>query len=183
MFNFEIFVSSAANPDDQTQMFLGDYQNKNQFIAAAKSFIFDATSETDPEIRYEFDEDTVFDGTGLITENSIDEKAWEYLSLEIEEVIERTLAFAMAFPNEGANVSEIRELAEERSFGKHSEITDFGYAFLDKKGFMENLPKIIEENIDINTISLGLMMTHTVYNDWYFANKEQDGWHLSGSNG
>lgn len=185
MFEFEISVSSLGNPDDQTQMWLGDYQNKNQFMAAATALVEGSTGETKPELRFEFDEDSVFKGSNLITENSIDEKVWEYFSLynedTDEETIEMVVAFAMLYPEQKGNVSELRELADKQAVGHYTDINDFGYAFLDAKGFMDNLPKIIEENIDIDTISKGLMMTHKTLNNWYFANIDQDGWHFSGS--
>lgn len=183
MFEFEIFVHSLENPDDQTEMWLNEYQDKNKFMAAAKSFVEKSTGETNPELRFEFDENSIFAGTNLITENSIDEKVWEYLALEDEDAIEMTASFATLYPDEAGSVSELFVIASERSVGKHDKITDFGYAFLEANGFMENLPTIIENNIDIDAISKGLMMTHKTLNNWYFANKDQDGWHLSGSKG
>ena len=103
------------------------------------------------------------------------------IDLQAVEDAAMTAAFSTLYPDEVVNVSELFEIAQERTLGNHSDINDFGYAFLDAKGFMDNLPKIIEENIDIDTISKGLMMTHKTLNGWYFANKEQDGWHFSGS--
>lgn len=181
MNEFIVNVSSAENPDDQTELNLLDYQNKNQFMAAAKKAIHDATGEDKPEMRFEYDDATVFDNTNLVSENNIDESVWEYFVLTDEDMA-MTAAFATLYPDETGNVSELVDIAEERTLGNHGDINDFGYAFLDAKGFMDNLPRIIEDNIDIDAISEGLMMTHKTLNGWYFANKEQDGWHLSGSN-
>lgn len=181
MLEFEIFVSSLENPDDQTQMFVNDYQDKKEFMAAAKSYVKGSTGEDKPKIRFEFDDDSVFSGTDLITENNIDERVWEYLTLDDEKTIEMVLAFTALYPEQKGNVSELREIAEQQVVGRFSEITDFGYAFLESKGFMDNLPKIIENNIDIDAISEGLMMSHKTLNNWYFANLDQDGWHLAGS--
>ena len=178
---FNVLVSSLENPNNETELNLMDYQNKNQFIAAVKKAILDATGETKPEIRFEFEDAEIFEGTNLLSEKHVDEVVFEYLSLEIEDVIGMTLAFATLYPEEKGNVSELRELAEERNFGCHDDINDFAYEFLDKKGFMNNLPVIIENNIDIDAIAEGLMMTHKTLNNWYFANLDDGGWHLTGS--
>lgn len=180
MKEFIVNVSSAANPDDQTEFDLLDYQNKNQFIAAATKAVHASTNETKPELRFDCDDSSIFDGTDLVSENNIDEKVWEYLNLT-GDVIVMTASFATLYPDEAGNVSELRELAEERAVGEYNDINDFGYAYLDANGFMEGLPPIIENNLDIDSISTGLMMTHKTLNNWYFANKDQDGWHLKGA--
>ena len=181
MIDFIVNVSSVENPDDQTELNLMDYENKKQFMAAALGAVTECTGETKPEFRFEYDDATVFENTDLVSENNISEKVWEYFTFDNDDDIAMIAAFATLYPEESGSMSGLYELATERSVGEYTNINDFGYGYLEANSFMDNLPKIIEENIDIDTISSGLMMTHKVLNNWYFANKDQDGWRFSGS--
>jgi hypothetical protein len=180
MKEFIVNVSSVENADDQTEFDLVDFQNKNQFMKAAIEAVCASTGETKPELRFEYDDASIFEGTSLVSEKNIDEKVWEYLNLT-GDVALMTASFSMLYPDEAGNISELREIAEERAVGEYDKITDFGYAYLDANGFMDNLPPIIENNLDIDAISEGLMMNHKTLNNWYFANKDQDGWRLKGA--
>ena len=183
MKSFIINVSSVKNPNDQFSFNAVDYQNKEQFLTAAIDAVIKSTGEAKPELRFEYEDGDVFENTGLLTDVDMNENIWEYFTLEYDDMIVMTASFSALYPEEtdSLSLSELYTLAEERSLGEHDNQASFGYAYLEANGHMDNLPQIIEENIDIETISKGLMMTHKMLNNWYFSNKEDGGWRFRGS--
>lgn len=167
-----LFVSTTAIMDgsDTTKTgeyyTLSDFENKSAFLKEIQEDYAVRGSMVTPTFVFS-DVPTTFKPLNLIGDNDLDAQVWQFLEIEDEDQLDMTVAFAAIFGMENGSkeksaVEATRELAESRYFGKHDNDVDYAYSELENRGFMENLPPIIENNLDIDTIASQLIMNDNV---------------------
>ena len=167
-----LFVTTTAIMDGSDTTHVGehytlsDFESKSAFFKEIKEDFAIRGSMVTPTFVF-LDVPITFKPLNLVSDNDLDAQIWQFLEIEDEEQLDMTVAFAAIFgmecgSKEKSAVEATRELAESRYFGKHDNDVDYAYSELEAKGFMENLPPIIENNLDIDNIASQLIMNDNV---------------------
>lgn len=164
----EIFVTTAeaiaANAQAGGYYTLAEFENKAAFLEEINA---DFAEEGKPTTFIFSELPPVFEPLDLISDGDIDAQMWSLLAIEDEDDIDVVVAFAAAFgmaeASEDMNAVEATlELAKSRFYGKYDGDVEYAYADLENSGFMENLPPIIENNLDIDSIAAELKQTNNI---------------------
>lgn len=164
----EVFVTTAqavvANAHAGDYYTLAEFEDKAAFLEKINA---DFAEEGKPSTFIFSELPPVFEPLDLLSDGDIDAQLWELLAVEDEDDIDVVVAFAAAFgmaeASEDMNAVEVTlELAKSRLYGKYDSDVEYAYADLESSGFMENLPPIIENNLDIDSIAAELKQANNV---------------------
>lgn len=189
-----VFVTSklqyALDPQAGEYIDLADYDSKEHFVDAMQTLLHDDYGE--PNARLYYPSKTLdFAELNLVTTDNIDSRVWDILSIQDDDDILMLEAFIVlfgwldqqipvlilgddpdnqAFSFQNKTVDDLLIDAKARFRGQFSSDTDFAYDELESRGFMINLPKIIEDNLDIDAIASIYMrqMNLKQHNGFYF---------------
>ena len=145
---------------------LADYPSKAEFMVEMLDDL-QAAIASDEAINFSFHEiPDNFAKMGLITLNNINEAVWEVLELTDEQIVMLAAwvsikSFDMG-SNEKINVINTLEMAAESFSGNYVSREEWAYNELEDRGIMEKLPKIIENNLMIESIAAEMMQADNV---------------------
>ena len=159
-------TKDETGKDRTARMFyqLAEYESKEAFLGSVKEDVELAVAEFggDGESSYTFsDIPENLTLMNLADHERIEAQIWEILELSEEDIDMLAAWVSMKKPETAAfceiDVKETLDMAKESFGGIHSTRPDWAYEQLEQMGVMDNLPPIIENNLDIDSIGSELM--------------------------
>lgn len=164
--NFNTKDESGESRNTRLFYTLAEYESRDAFLGSVKEdveqAIADCGGDGDSDTSYTFDEiPENLTLMSLADHERVEAQIWEILELSEEDIDMLAAWVSMKKPETAAfceiDVKETLDMAKESFGGIHSTRPDWAYEQLEQMGVMDNLPPIIENNLDIDSIGSELM--------------------------